>query len=122
MVRLFDFLTGGNIKIAALKVKDRYKANNYSYRKAFEELNFEAFSNIMRSKNPSSANLIGTYHIKNFTYLVALDLNLYAAPRGTSYWQTLEDFSDKIQYYLRQSGVPEIWISGDRNSFDGEGP
>ena len=122
MASILDFLTGGNVKVASAKVIDRYIKCGSSYRQAFEKLTLEAIENMHNTKNMHSAKLIGSHHAKNFTELVVLDLNLYAAPRGTPYQQTLNDFSSDIKKYLRRKGVPEVWISGNVHTFYGENP
>lgn len=49
----------------------------------------------------------------NLTDLVITELNGSAAPQGTPWEHTFQDFHAKVARYLRAQNIPEQYITGD---------
>lgn len=113
MIRFLKWLFAGNAKIAVNKILEACEIYRGDYTAAFGLMTMTLLQNARKSPNYNSVLLLTDGKIRNFTELAALDLNLFAAPEGTTFSETLESFKGEIENHLRKGGVSEIFISGD---------
>jgi hypothetical protein len=113
MAKLWDFLTGGNIKVAANAVADLYASSNGDYLKTFEYKCLSLMGQMSQARNDTLGYLLSINGIRNLSELVVAELNTFAAPAGTPFEHTKEDFLGKVQSVLRVRGIPEKYVSGD---------
>ena len=107
----WNYLTGGNVKVATHQVADLH------YRLGEDYLLVKAaiYDRISSGRpiNDSCFQYFQTNSIRNYTELVCAQLNALAAPKGTLITTTLAQFKVEVAKYLRQRGISEMLISGN---------
>ncbi|MBB5143654.1 hypothetical protein [Desulfovibrio intestinalis] len=112
----FDYLTGGNAKVAANTLADIHYTCNGEYWGTYT-LVLSAILN-QAIQNPNNKTVIAMEMVRrneilNYTDLAVLNLNLNVAPAGMSYAATYSDFSQNIIKYLIRRNILMQFISGD---------
>lgn len=108
-----DFLTSGNIKVAANRITSSFSKTSYNYVLTYNEITEEIISNAKSAKNSYYIEILNDNKIKNLGELTCLYLNTFIGPKNTSFRQTTHDFREEVRRYLKNEGIPEKYISGD---------
>lgn len=111
MGRFFDFITGGNPKVAANQLADLHYAVDGNYELVF----LVVMQNICRRKynNDGFMSLYLDNAIHNYSELGAVQLNALAAPRGIPIYDTISDFRQRLAKHLLARHIPPALVTGD---------
>lgn len=123
----FDFLTGGNIKVASYSLADLHFYYNCNYLQTYIIKLTSIFQvltssdNVLMSQNKYnksiiSMNIIMNNSIKNYIDLVILDLNTYKAPENIFYYETYNSFYKEVEKYLLNKGIERCYVNGDNTN------
>lgn len=120
MGKIFDYLSGGNAKVAANSLVEYHNKANGNYFNTYSLKFIYLYQNLQMT--PSLFNNTGFLayfdhnEIKNYTDLVAIELNSLAAPSGTPITFTIFDFQKEIEGLLLKKKIPPQLVSGDNRS------
>ena len=114
MGKFLDFFTGGNAKVCANIMADRYFAKG-DYWQTVWSYRDEAMMRGKMMRLIQYNNLLQGWAMPNLTLLCAIDLNVFAGPANTSLAETLSFVKNDIEKHLRNRGIPEIYISGNNS-------
>ncbi|PHM72274.1 hypothetical protein [Xenorhabdus sp. KJ12.1] len=116
----FDYITGGNVKVAAKFTAILYREGLNIY--GNDELAFR-YTYIFRNntirryadnqRDLMVSELFQRGEIRNCTDITIAHLNTGAAPKSVHISETYKDFNEKVINYLRKFGIPEKYITGD---------
>ena len=123
----FDFLTGGNIKIAASSLAKLHFSMNGDYLLTYQtrinsliqhalDTNTEQHLPGKLAFPPKGINQICEYNIRNYTDLVILDLNMNAAPVTVTYDETYSSFAKEVETYLIRKNINQLFVCGDNSN------
>lgn len=107
----FNFLSGGNVKVASYRLADKFFEEGGDYRRTFIRYSLGMVGQMGSAKNPGFIYPLMNNLITNFTMLVVLDLWANAAPSNTPLQNTVDDFAQKVANHLYQRNIPEHYIS-----------
>lgn len=110
---LWDYLTGGNAKVAAGSIARAHRRYRGDYHAVYNE--FIARINAGADGGGPQKNLevnIAILTIRNYTDLGGLYLYAGAAPKSALLADIRESFAPELSRYLRNKGIPEQFISG----------
>lgn len=113
-----DYLTGGNIKVAASSLAGLHFYNNGDYLQTYTTRLGSIMKVILPKRNKKAFDtieIVSTNSIKNYVDLVILDLNISAAPDHISYYETYNSFSKEVAGYLVKKNVYYQYIFGDNS-------
>lgn len=110
---LLDYLTGGNAKVAAHSVAKYHVQFHGNYETVYLNVFMMICHSISTAKNPEALTMFENNQIKNYSELACVQLNVLAAPSGTSVYQTISDLKSRIAQYLLNKGLPQQYILGD---------
>ena len=116
MGKLWDFLSGGNIKVSANALADLYFSTGGNYTVTFNAKCIDLTNQMHQAQNPETIAKVVHNEIMNLSELAVAELNAFAAPKGTPFHHTSEDFIQKIASHLRERNIPEQHISGDNTN------
>lgn len=115
----FDFLTGGNSKVAA---KTTASVFNYGLELYGNEEEAFVYTYINRcetiakyikcSRDEGVVHLLCGGYLSNLTQLAIASLATGAAPKWVPYDQTYEDFHESVSKHLIKFGMPEEYVNG----------
>lgn len=111
-----DFLTGGNIKVAAASLSGLHFHFNGDYLATFTTRIISLMQQSLAKRNAktySTIDMLCNNEIKNYTDLTILDLSINAAPDSIPYYETFNTFSREVAIYLNKKNVPLQYVSGD---------
>lgn len=114
MGKFLDFITGGNPKVCANMIADRYFEKG-DYWQTVWSYRDEAVMRGRTMRLLQYNDLLQGWKMPNLTVLCAIDLNVYAGPSNTSLVETLSFVKGDIEKHLRKRGIPEQFISGDNS-------
>jgi hypothetical protein len=114
MGKFLDFITGGNPKVCANMIADRYFAKG-DYWKTVWSYRDDAMMRGQTMRLLQYGDLLQGWAMPNLTVLCAIDLNVFAGPANTSLVETLSFVKDDVEKQLRKRGIPEKLISGDNS-------
>lgn len=116
----FDYVTGGNPKVAAKSIYNVHSLTNGNFIESFTIRWNSLVSTLVNmpklSKTVTIANKVLNKELKNYTDLALFSLSMEAAPQNTTYYETDKIFRPKIEKYLRELGIPEPFITGDNRN------
>lgn len=119
----FDFLSGGNSKVAARSTLNVFndgismfssEENAYKYLYIFR---YNTISKYIKNKRDEhAASLFRDGKILNCTDITVANLNTGAAPSNIYFEQTHQSFHEGISKHLRSFGMQERYITGNNNN------
>ena len=112
MGKFWDFMTGGNPKVCANAIADRYYAKGDYWETVWSYRN-EAMMRGRMARLAQHGDLLQGWAMQNLTVLCAVDLNVFAGPENTSLAQTISFVQKDVEKQLRARGIPEKYISGN---------
>ena len=115
-----DYLTGGNIKVAARSIYTVHSLTGGNFSESFP-IRWNSLVAVLINtpdlpKTITLARRVLNKEIKNYTDLALFSLSMEAAPREIPYEETDRIFRSKIEGYLRSFGIQESYITGDNRS------
>ena len=113
---LLAYLSGGNIKVAAVSIADLHFYCKGSYLDAFTIRMESLIGQSLAKKNAKTEILqvmVQKNLFQNYVDLAVLDLSIGAAPDYVLYYETHDDFSGDIARYLKQKNIPNQYITED---------
>ena len=111
---VLDFLTGGNAKVCANVIADRYFAKG-DYWETVWSYRDHSMMRGQITRLLQHVDLLQGWAMPNLTVLCAVELNVFAGPENTSLTQTLSFVQKDVEKQLRARGIPENYISGDNS-------
>jgi len=116
----FDYLTGGNPKVAAGSIYNVHNLTGGNFAESFM-IRWNSLVGVLVNapilpKTATLAKRVLNKELKNYTDLALFSLSMEAAPKNISYYETERVFRHKIEKYLRQKNIPEFYITGDNRS------
>ena len=114
MGKLLDYLTGGNAKVCANAIADRYFAKGDYWETVWSYRN-DAMLRGRMARLVQHGDLLQGWAMPNLTVLCAVDLNVFAGPENTSLRETLSFIQKDVEKHLRKRGVPEAFVTGDNS-------
>lgn len=110
----FDFLTGGNTKVAAKSIALAHRRNGGDYQATLNEITKRIEDDIFSEMSPQrSVNLLlAVSSVRNYTDLGCAYLYVCASPKFAVWNDIRTSFSPKMASFLRAEGIPESYISG----------
>ena len=123
----FDFLTGGNIKIAASSLAKLHYGMNGDYFLTYQTRINSLIQHALDTNTeprlpgrltfpPKGIAQICEYNIRNYTDLVILDLNMNAAPDAVTYGETYASFAREVETYLIKKNINLQFVRGDNSN------
>ena len=113
---LWDYLTGGNVKVAASSLASLHFYCQSNYLNTYIMRLTSLMQVILPKRNKKTfetINIVSNNNISNYIELVTLDLYINSAPEYTSFYETFNSFNKEIEKYLIKNGIERSYISGD---------
>jgi hypothetical protein len=118
-----DYFTGGNSKVAARSTFEIYKDGLSMYgnpEAAYRYTFIFRYNTIVKyaktKREYAVVDLFRFNALKNCTDITIANLTALTPLESLQYYDTHNDFSDKVGKYLRDFGMPEKFISQDNSN------
>jgi hypothetical protein len=120
---LFDYITGGNIKVAAHRVVDSNNLHNGIYQDVYLDKLLSMMHKALMIRAPKFldlTDLIMIDYVENYVDIAVLDLFMFAAPASWPVNYVHEDFSKEIEGYLVKKISNYNYIAGNNRNLSRE--
>lgn len=115
MGKIFDFLTGGNPKVCANMIANRFFAKGDYWETVWSYRDDTMMRGGRTMRFIDYADLLQGWKMPNLTVLCAIDLNVFAGPKNTTLSETLSMVGKDVEKHLRNRGIPEKYITGNNS-------
>lgn len=117
----WDWLTGGNAKVAAHELVQLHKRCGGDYANvmtlAMTALIVSTSKGTIKRKDVIILDCVFSRLIRNYVDLAVLLLYSNAAPDSQNYDDTYTEFSGKIRSFLFEYGIPKAFIDDDNRKY-----